>query len=113
MSDLFGAPEPKRRKANKNDPTPADEITIHLVLRKSERAAMRAYDGGGGLQQLCTDLVEQMDNHPQTGNGRYHLDLDKDTTWRLVRYINNTGGGGPNDSLRAAFHRYFRDGSGW
>ena len=113
MSEEPLFPMPPKRKANTNAGRPEEEITIPLVLRKSERAALHTYEKGGGLQQLVNKLIEQMDNHPKTGNGRFHLDLDKDTTWRLVRYIIGTGAGGPNDALRIAFHRYFSTGEGW
>ena len=104
---------PPRRKANANPSRRADEITIPLVLRRSERQALHVYDSKGGAQDLVRDLIEMMDSHPMTGNGRWCLDLDKDTTWRLVRTILTSKKGGPNDALRTAFHRYFGTGEGW
>ena len=111
---LFPTPQPTRpRKPNTSPSRRADEVTIHLVLRKSEREALHTYDSKGGAQDLVKMMIDMMDSHPDTGPKAFHLDLDKPTTWRLVCTIMNSGAGGPNDALRKAFRRYFNNGEGW
>lgn len=110
--DLFGEPRQKRRP-NLQKSTKAEDIVLRWRMRPDERKALHWNEKAeGGYQQTENEVILGIDTHPDTVPGkRYFIEINEKLAWKLMRYIQGHGGGGPNNRLRVAFSRFIRPGT--
>jgi len=119
MTDDTLFPMSPRRATNKTSSARADDILLTWSLTEMERTELKWNTPGpsnqlGGYQRCENEAITRLDGHAETIPGKlYKINIDKDFSWMLTRYIQRHEGGGPNERLRKAFRRYIGAGVGF